>query len=88
MANDVERVIEFEAEAITPVPKIGKPARVFDHDVKFIAMQNKEFSAVRGLVNGFMHDLNGAKIVINIVPGEFIVIAGNENHPGSLSRFP
>ena len=47
-------------------------------------MQDKKVPSVRCLVDGFMKDLNGAKLKVDIVPGKFVMIAGNENYSGAL----
>ena len=34
-----------------------------------------------------MEDLNGPELKVDIVPGKFVMIAGNEDNPGALPCF-
>ena len=86
LANGVESIVELEAEPVTPVAEVGKPAGVFDDDIEFIAMQNQKLPAICGGVDDFMNDLNGAKIMVDIVSSEFIMVSRNKDNPGPLPR--
>ena len=52
-----------------------------DDDVEFVAMDDKIALAVGGDVDRLAHDLDAAEAQAEELAGEFVVVAGHEDHP-------
>lgn len=64
---------------------MGEPAGVFD-DVELVAVDDQHFFAVRHFMDDMVDHLDAAELHAEKVAGEFVVIAGDEDHAGSLAH--
>ena len=68
------------------IPQEGEPLRIANDHIEFVAVQNMQAFAIRCLVNGIVHDLDAAEIGAAVLSQRLVVIAGNEDDPGTLAH--
>ena len=74
-----------DREIIGPVAEMGEPAGVVNDDVELVAVNHEQFFAVGRLVDDMVDNLDAAELHAEKFAGEFVVIAGNEDHAGAFA---
>ena len=84
-AHHVEIGVGPQRGLVGPVAEKRQPARMPHHDVEFVAMGDEGAFAIRGCVDGVAHHLDAAERHAHVIAGEFVVVAGDVDHPGALA---
>ena len=85
-AQRVQVAIEFERDLVEVVAQQRQPARALHHAVVEIAMHHPQAPAVGRDVDAVLHHLDTAEAVLQVAPGELVVVARRIDHVGALAR--
>jgi hypothetical protein len=64
---------------------VRQPLGALDHAVEQIAMGDPQPAAVGGFMDPVLRHLDAAEVVLQVLAGEFIVVAGDEDHARALA---
>ena len=87
-ANRVEMGVEPDREVVGVVAEQREPARVPNHNVEQIAMDDEVALAVGANVDGVFDHLDAAEMRAVVVAQELVVVAGDVEQARALARLP
>jgi len=83
--HEREPGIEAHEQVVGNVAKHRNPAVVARDLVEFIAVQNGVAPPIRRDMDVLLHELDVAERGADIFPQDFVMVAGNEYHPGAMA---
>ena len=85
-AQCVEVAVDEDGEVVGLVAGEREPARMLDHEIEDVAVNDEIAAAVRGLMDRSLLDLDAAEMGAVIVAQEFVVVAREVDYAGALAR--
>ncbi|MCY1515463.1 hypothetical protein D9M68_500510 [compost metagenome] len=86
MAQPIEMVVDPQRQLVEAVAQVGQPAAVLDHAVELVAMQHQQAQALGRDVHVLVEDFYVAEGVAGEFARELVVVAGDEDDPGTVAR--
>ncbi|CFP04455.1 Uncharacterised protein [Bordetella pertussis] len=86
VAQPVEVVVQPQRGLVERVAQVGQPFAVLDDAVELVAVQHQQLDALGRDVDVLVQDLDIAESEARELPREFVVVAGDEHHPGAVAR--
>ena len=84
--HGIDPMVQFQRAVVGPVAEVRQPFGDLDHAVEVVAVHHPEPASVGRGVDDLAQDLDAAEAVSQIAPGELVVVARHEHHPGALAH--
>src|SRR5215831_8347873 len=85
-ADDIEIVVEPEAERIGPVAQQRQPLRIPYDAIEGVAVNDEELAAIRGDVDHLIEKPDAAHLQLRVVAQPFVMVARDVDDPRPLAR--
>lgn len=82
--EEIDDAIAAQEQHIAYVPEVGQPAEVLDDGIKFMPMDDEDFSTVRCGVDRVLADFNAGVVPVE-GREEFVVVADDVNDLGAFA---
>jgi hypothetical protein len=79
-------MVHREDQAVERIAEQGEPARLLHHAVEEVAVRDQQAPAVGGGVHRFVHDVDPAEGMVDVVARELVVVARHVDHARALAR--
>ena len=80
LSDRKQKRVGAQHQGIGAVAQMGQPLGIGDDAVETVAVQHQIAPAVGAFMDGFIDDLDAAEQAPGIVAGEFVMVAGHEDH--------